>query len=118
MAPNEYSTTNELCMRYPAIKRAITTAISSGYHNLPAQLLPREDVALIIKDNKVTNDISQPIRFHHASKTAARKFFTTRKTKHWTEECFDEIDWEHLELALKNKTEEYQVWRSKQNWGF
>jgi len=70
-----------------------------------------ESVA-IIKGNKVTNDITQPIRFH-ASKTSARKFFTTKKTKQWTEEFFDEIDWEHLELALKNKPDRYKVWRSK-----
>jgi hypothetical protein len=105
------------CVCDTLAKRAITTAISLGYHNRSTQLLPREDVALIIKGNKVTNNISQPIRFH-ASKTAARKFFTTRKTKQWTVECFDEIDWEHLELALKNKSEGYKVWRSKQNSGF
>ena len=80
-------------------------------------MLPREDVALIINGNKVTNDISQPLRFHE-SKTSARRFLTTKKTKRWTEECFDEIDWDHLELALKNKPEGYKVWRSKQNSGF
>ena len=67
--------------------------------------------------NKVTNNISQPLRFHE-SKTSARRFHTTKRKKRWTEECFDEIDWEHLELALKNKPEGYKVWRSKQNSGF
>ena len=64
-----------------------------------------------------TNDISQPLQYHK-SKTSARRFFTNKKTKRWTEECFEEIDWEHLELALKNKPEGYKVWRSKQNLGF
>lgn len=108
MAPNDNHTTNELCMQHPS-KKAIT--INVGYHNRPTQLLPRE-----VKGNKVTNDISQQIRFH-ASKEAARKFFTARKTKQWTVECFDKIDWDHLELALKNKPEGYRVWRSKQNLG-
>jgi hypothetical protein len=105
------------CVCDSLAKGAITTAIRAGYLDRPTQLLPREDVALIINGNKVTNDISQPLRFHE-SKKSARKFFTNRKTKRWTEECFDEIDWEHLELALKNKPEGYKVWRSKQNSGF
>ena len=105
------------CVCDTLAKKSITTAIQAGYHNRPTQLLPREDVALIINGNKITNDIAQPIRFH-ASKTSARKFHTTKKTKQWTKECFDEIDWEHLELSQKNKPETYKVWRSKQNSGF
>jgi len=105
------------CVCDTLAKKSITTAIREGYHNRPTQMLPREDVALIINGNKVTNDISQPLRFHE-SKTSARRFHTNKKTKRWTEECFDEIDWEHLDLALKNKPEGYKVWRSKQNSGF
>ena len=115
MAPNDDSTTNEVT--HP--KRSITTAIKAGYHNRPTQLLPEEDVALIIKGNKVTNDITpQPRRFHARSKTSARKFYTTKKTKHWTKECFDEIDWEHLEQARKNKSDRYKVWRSNKTRDF
>jgi hypothetical protein len=78
------------CVCDTLAKKSITTAIRAGYHNRPTQMLPREDVALIINGNKVTNDISQPLRFHK-SKTSARRFHTTKKTKRWTEECFDEI---------------------------
>ena len=49
------------CVCDTLAKGAIKTAISSGYRDRPTQLLPREDVALIINGNKVTNDISQPL---------------------------------------------------------
>ena len=115
---HQLSTVQQMnCVCDSLAKGAITTAIRTGYLDRPTQLLPREDVALIINGNKVTNDISQPLRFHE-SKKSARKFFTNRKIKRWTEECFDEIDWENLDLALKNKPEGYKVWRSKQNSGF
>ena len=63
------------CVCDTLVKRSITLAIKAGYHNRPTRLLllPREDVALIINGNKITNDIAQPIRFH-VSKTSARKF--------------------------------------------
>ncbi len=31
---------------------------------------------------------------------------------------FDEVDWGHLDWALKNKPDMYKIWRSKQNSGF
>ncbi len=33
-------------------------------------------------------------------------------------EQFEEVDWEHLDLALKNKADNYKTWRSKQTTGF
>jgi hypothetical protein len=41
-----------------------------------------------------------------------------RKKNPWPNEQFDEVDWEHLELALKAKPDMYKIWRSKQNSGF
>ncbi len=66
------------------------------------QLLPNEDVAMLIWGNKITGDISSPIRFH-ASKELARKYLTTRRKKKWSQVQFDSVDWEHLDLALKSK---------------
>ncbi len=37
------------------------------------------------------------------------------KKNPWTNERFDKVDWEHLDLALKNKPDMYKIWRSKQN---
>ena len=105
------------CVCDTLAKRAITIAIKDGYQQRSTQILPREDVAIIIKGNKVTNDIAQPLRFH-ASKESAQNFLTTRKRNQWSEEGFNEVDWEHLELAQKNKADNYKTWRSKQVSGF
>jgi len=67
--------------------------------------LPREDVALVIWGNKITGDIS-PLRFH-ASKEVARKYLASRPKNKWSSERFDAVDWEHLDLALKNKPDMY-----------
>ncbi len=84
-------------------------AIISGYHDRPTQILSHKDVALVIWGNKVTDDISTPLRFH-ASKELARNYLRTRTGDKWPNECFKEVNWEHLELALKNKPDMYKVW--------
>ena len=73
--------------------------------------------ALVIWGNKVTGDISTPLCFH-ASKEIARNYLRTRAKYTWTNKQFDQVDWENLELALKNKADMYKVWRSKQTSGF
>jgi hypothetical protein len=98
-------------------KRAITTATLQGYHSRQSQLLPREDVALVIWGNKVTGDISSPLRFH-ASKEVVRQHLVTCTKDKWSNNKFNAVDWEHLDLVLKNKTDMYKIWRSKQNSGF
>jgi hypothetical protein len=96
----------------------VTTAIINGYHKEQAQILPKEDVALIVWGDKVTGDISGPLRFH-ASKAVACKYHThQRKKGKWTHEQFKEVDWEHLNLALKSKADNYEIWQSKQTSGF
>jgi len=91
--------------------------MTQGYHDRPTHLLPKEDVAVVIWGNKITNDISYPIRFH-ASKEVARHYLCNRKKNPWLNEQFDEVDWEHLDLAMKTKTDMYKIWRSKQTLGF
>ncbi len=98
-------------------KHAITTATLQGYHSRQSQLLSREDVALVIWGNKVTGNISSPLRFH-ASKEVARQHLGMRTKDRWSNNKFNAVDWEHLDLALKNKTDMYKIWRSKQNSGF
>ena len=58
-------------------KRSVITAINHGYHDRPTQLLPKEDVALVIWGNKITGDIYLHLRFH-ASKEVARRYLTSR----------------------------------------
>ena len=105
------------CICDTLAKQAVTSAMMQGYHDWPTQLLPKEDVAVVIWGNKITNDISHPIRFH-ASKEVARNYLGNRKKNPWPNEQFDEVDWEHLDLAMKNKPDMYKIWRSKQNSGF
>jgi hypothetical protein len=96
----------------------VTTAIIEGCHKGQAQILPREDVMLIVWGDKVTGNISSPLRFH-ASKSVARKYHVhQRKKGEWTHEQFKELDWEHLDLALKSKADNYRIWQSKQTSGF
>jgi len=115
---HQLSTTQQInCVCDTLAKRAVKIALRTDWRGRPTQLLPREDVALMIKGEKVTNDISQPLRFH-ASKVTARKHLIKKKKKPWTEAAFDEVDWEHLELSQKNKPDTYKIWRSKQNSGF
>ncbi len=105
------------CVCNTLAKKSITTAIIHRYHNRQSQLLPKEDVALVIWGTKITGNISPPLRFH-ASKEVARKYLATCKKDKWLNECFDAVDWENLDLALKNKADMYKMWRSKQHSGF
>ena len=98
-------------------KRAIATATLCGYHSRQSQLLPKEDVVLIKWGSKVTRDILSPLRFH-ASKEVARQHLGMHRNDKWSNDKFNAVDWEHLDLALKNKTNMYKIWRSKQNLGF
>ncbi len=105
------------CVCNKLARNSITTAINQGYHDRQSQLLPNKDVALIIWGNKITGDILSPLWFH-ASKEVARKYLASRKRGKWSNKHFNMVDWEHLELALKNKADMYRIWRSKQNSGF
>ncbi len=98
-------------------KHSVTTAINHGYHDRPTQLLPKEDAALVIWSTKITGDISPHLRFH-VSKEVARRYLTSRSRDKWSNDRFDAVDWEHLDLALKNKQDMYRIWRSKQHSGF
>jgi hypothetical protein len=51
------------CVCDTLAKRSVTTVINHGYHDRPTQLLPKEDVALVIWGNKITGNISPHLRF-------------------------------------------------------
>jgi hypothetical protein len=95
----------------------VILATTQGYQDRPTQLLPKDDDAVVIWGSKITIDFSHPIRLH-ASKEVARQYLGNRKKNPWPNEQFDEANWEHLDLALKNKTGMYKIGRSKQNSGF
>jgi hypothetical protein len=58
------------CVCNMTAKATVHWAITTGHLSIPTQLLPREDVAVMIWGNKVMNDVSHPICFH-ASKEIA-----------------------------------------------
>jgi hypothetical protein len=72
-------------------KKLITTALNHSYYDKQPLLLPKEDVALFIRGNKITGDISSPLRFH-ASKEVARKHLATRNKDKWSNEWFNAVD--------------------------
>jgi hypothetical protein len=90
------------CICNMLAKNSITTAIIQGYHNRQSQLLANKDVALIIWGNKIIGNTSSPLRFH-ASKEVPRKYLANCKKDKWSNKNFNAVDWEHWELALKNK---------------
>ena len=87
----------------------VTTAINHGYHDHPTQLLLKEDVALVIWGNKITGDISLHLCFC-ASKEVAWRYLTSCPRDKLPNDCFNAVDWEHLDLALKNKQDMYRIW--------
>ncbi len=105
------------CVCNTMAKRLITLAIHHSYHGRQSQFLPKEDVALVIWGDKDTGNISTPLRFH-TSKVVARKHLATCKKDKWPNKRFDMVDWEHLDLALKNKADMYKLWQSKQHSDF
>jgi hypothetical protein len=105
------------CVCNTLAKKSITTSIIHGYHDRQSQLLPKEDVALVIWVNKITGNLSPPLWFH-ASKEVARKYLTTCKKDKWSNKRFNMVDWEHLDLALKNKADMYKMWWFKQHSDF
>ncbi len=70
------------CVCNTLAKQAVTLAMTQSYHDRPTQLLPKEDVAVVIWGNKITDDVSHPIRFH-ASKEVARQYLGNRKKNLW-----------------------------------
>jgi hypothetical protein len=103
------------CVCNTTAKGAVHRAIATGYISTPTQILPREDIAIIIWGNKITSDVFHPIWFH-ASKEIAQGLLAN--TKKWLQAQFDEVDWEHLDLAMTSKSNMYKIWRSNQHTGF
>jgi hypothetical protein len=64
------------CVCDTLAKRSVTLAINNGYHDRQSQLLPKEDVALVIWGNKITGNISPHLRLH-TSKEVARKYLAS-----------------------------------------
>jgi hypothetical protein len=75
------------CVCDTLTKRAITTAMLHSYHSRHSQLLPKEDVVLILWGNKVTVDISFPLRCHTSKEVPRQHLGTSRKDKWSNDKC-------------------------------
>ncbi len=116
---SQLSLTQQLnCVCNTLAKRAVMNAIMKGYHNSPTQIFPREDIALIVWGDKIMGNISSSLCFHTIKSVACKYHIPQRKKGKWTTKQFNEVDWEHLDHALKSKPNNYKVWRSKQTFGF
>ena len=98
------------CVCNTTAKGADQRAIATGYISTWTKILPQEDIAIVIWGNKITSDVSHPVRFY-ASKEIARGLLSD--TKKWPHDRFEEVDWEHLDLAMMSKSNMYKIWRSK-----
>jgi hypothetical protein len=58
------------CVCDTLAKQAVTSAMTEGTYKRPTQLLPREDVAVVIWGHKITDDISHSIRFYTSKEVA------------------------------------------------
>jgi hypothetical protein len=64
----QLSLTQQLnCVCNTLAKQAVTNTIVKGYHNGLTQILPQEDIALIVWGDKITGNISSSLRFHASS---------------------------------------------------
>ncbi len=67
------------------------------------------DSIIIFHDDRIKGGC-KPTQLVHS--TQAKLYHELRN---WTNKKFDEVDWEHLELAMKTKPDMYKIWRLKQN---
>ena len=108
---------NVLCdqLAKGAVSRAILDQMRRrGRRRDGLQVLPREDVALFSHGEKLTSDIAKTVRYSEGRKEA-KEFLTTEKK--WSEEQFEEVDWDWLTETIEKKPDMYKVWLSKQHTG-
>jgi hypothetical protein len=89
----QLSLTQQLnCVCNTLVKWTVMNAIMKDYHDSLTQILPGEDVALIVWGDKIMGNISSSLRFH-ASKSVSRKYHIHQwKKGKWTTEQFEEVD--------------------------
>ncbi len=63
-------------------------------------------VTIVVWGNKITSDVSHPVQFH-ASKEIARGLLADARK--WPRDRFDKVEWKHLDLAMKSKSDMYKI---------
>ena len=99
-------------------KKAVTMAtkeLQEGNQLPSTDQLPLEQCAIYIDNQKLSSDISNPLRFE-CSKIKAKNFLCSRRG--WNTHQFDEVDWKSLDTALSSKTMGFRIWLAKQHSNF
>jgi hypothetical protein len=102
--------------------KAVTRMLCTTTHPAGPQLLPFENIAIILDSKKVTSGVSPAISFALGRKEARRFYTAARHSVQgsnmgglgWSEEAFDKVDWKALEQALNCRPNRFQLWLSKQ----
>lgn len=98
-----------------ALAKANTTISDASVHPDMRFLLPLEQTAVFIKDQKLQSDIASLLQFE-CSKIKARAFLCSHHS--WTHQQFDEVHWSSLDLALSSKTVGFRTLLTKQHSNF
>ena len=104
-----------------AIGRGLAyTAVNRITHPLS---VPFEQASLIVNGNKLTSDVSGPVRFV-LGKVEAERFYTRCVDIQdngvnvgglgWSSEQFHLVDWESLHLCLNSRPDMFGIWLAKQ----
>jgi hypothetical protein len=99
-------------------KQAAEEAITQSEYrmeDLPSQLLPHENVAIFVSSVKQTSDPAEQIRYF-CGKHVAKVFLTS--TMGWSQQQFEEVDWENLHSCLQSKPDGFRTWLAKQHSNF
>ena len=109
-------------------KQAVGRGLSMDAVNrsVPPLSLPFEQTSVVIGGNKMTSDVSEPVRYF-LRRVEAKRFFTqaidiqdngvNRGGLGWTNEQFELVDWESLHESLKTRPDMFRIWLSKQCMG-
>ncbi len=69
-------------------------------------MLPWEDVALFSRGKKLTSDIARRVQYNKGMHKAKEFLVTQQK---WTEEQFNEVNWDWPIATMTNKEDMYKV---------
>ena len=88
----------------------MSRAIRLGTNRDVKQLLPGENIAVFMNNNKLTRDPGKDVRYA-VVKEQAQDHLTAKEG--WANEQFDEVDWYHLHIKQDNNPDRYKIWLSK-----
>ena len=83
--------------------------------NLESHTLPLEAARVFVNGIKQTTDIKKGLK-RDIGRTQAREFYKRKNLL--SEEVFDVVDWDAIELSLKGKPKMYNLWYGKQGSGW